>query len=178
MTETYSDNTLKIDTTHGHPSFYMFVQKMCEIHAAKNQDYGGGNPLGNFLECNEIDVPSVIGIMVRLGDKWSRLKSLIKQGGVGQVKDESIIDTLMDTANYSILMAVMFKLYGLNLPVRPEIEKATMVRLDTYERACRNCHYHEVEPNEYPCKKCIDKGDNLLPHFEPRQHDQEGPPWK
>lgn len=167
MTEIYSDSILKIDTTYGHPSFYVFVQKMCEIHSTKNQDYGGGNPLGNFMECAEIDVPPVIGIMVRLGDKWSRIKSLIKQGGEGQVKDESLIDTLMDMANYSILMAVMFKLYNLNLPVRPEIEKATVIRLDTAERACRNCVHHQMEPNEFPCSKCIDKTDEL-PHFNRR----------
>lgn len=123
MTELYRDNILKIDTTHGHPSFYTFVQQMCEIHSSKNVDYGGGNPLGNFLECAEIDVPPVIGIMVRLGDKWSRIKSLLKQGGVGQVKDESIIDTLMDMANYAILMAVMYKLYGLYLPTSEELRK-------------------------------------------------------
>ena len=39
---------------------------------------------------------------IRLGDKFSRFKTLTQSGGQ-QVADESIRDTLMDLANYAIM---------------------------------------------------------------------------
>jgi hypothetical protein len=107
---------ISIDATYGHPLFFELLVEMARIHGIKNRDYGGGNPLGNFMQCTQMDLAPVIGIMVRMGDKWSRINSLIKQGGEHHVKDETLIDTLIDLANYSILAAVMFKLYGLEVP--------------------------------------------------------------
>lgn len=41
---------------------------------------------------------------IRLEDKLRRYKQLIKQDA--EVKDESIIDTLLDLANYSIMTII------------------------------------------------------------------------
>jgi len=100
----------KYERESGHPMFYELLQKMADIHSVKNQDYGGGNPLGNFEESKKFGIDPFMGVLVRLSDKWSRICSLAKKKNMeGAVKDESIEDTLIDLANYSILALVIKK---------------------------------------------------------------------
>lgn len=68
-----------------------------ELYARKNADYGDSfgksfKEYGLTMAC------------IRLEDKLNRIKSLSKQAA--QVSDESITDTLMDLANYSIMTLV------------------------------------------------------------------------
>ena len=68
-----------------------------ELYARKNADYGDSfgksfTEYGLTMAC------------IRLEDKLNRIKSLTKQAA--QVSDESIVDTLMDLANYSIMTLV------------------------------------------------------------------------
>lgn len=68
-----------------------------ELYARKNADYGDSfgksfTEYGLTMAC------------IRLEDKLNRIKSLSKQAA--QVSDESIVDTLMDLANYSIMTLV------------------------------------------------------------------------
>lgn len=68
-----------------------------ELYARKNTDYGDSfgksfTEYGLTMAC------------IRLEDKLNRIKSLTKQAA--QVSDESIVDTLMDLANYSIMTLV------------------------------------------------------------------------
>jgi len=72
--------------------------ELTDTYIRKNNDYG--NSFGESF-----DEWGLIAGVVRMDDKMRRLKQLIK-GNPAQVKDESIRDTLMDLANYSI-MAVM-----------------------------------------------------------------------
>ncbi|MBL4951072.1 DUF1599 domain-containing protein [Neobacillus sp. YIM B02564] len=68
-----------------------------EIHKTfkiKNADYG--NSFGEQYE-----EYGLLSALIRLDDKMRRLKQLNKQEA--QVKDESIRDTLLDLANYSIM---------------------------------------------------------------------------
>jgi len=63
----------------------------------KGNDYAGAEDcLANLRRFG------LLGIIVRLSDKISRLENLAK-GGELQVKDESIADTLTDIANYCYL---------------------------------------------------------------------------
>jgi hypothetical protein len=95
-------------TKCGHPRFYELLDEMAKLHSRKNHDYAGdADPLRNFRKCEAMGVDVFTGVMVRLSDKWSRLESFMKQG-VLQVKDESIIDTLMDNAVYSLLAIILF----------------------------------------------------------------------
>lgn len=69
-----------------------------DLYKKKNQDYGDSfgksyKEYGLTMSC------------IRLEDKLNRLKSLNKNGNA-QVKDESIQDTLMDLANYSIMTLI------------------------------------------------------------------------
>lgn len=84
------------------------VMKMNEIVKAKNQDYSGG---GDVYAFNNFEVVEHIGncsaeqgFITRITDKVSRISNLTRNG-TNAVKDESITDTLLDLANYAILMA-------------------------------------------------------------------------
>jgi hypothetical protein len=72
-------------------------EKLNKVYAAKNKDYGDSFSEG-FQEYGFI-MPAI-----RLEDKLRRYKQLIKQDA--EVKDESIIDTLLDLANYSIMTII------------------------------------------------------------------------
>ena len=83
------------------------VNKMNEICKAKNQDYSGGGDCDAFNNFTMVEIKGICsteaGFLVRMEDKMMRINNLIKNGEAA-VKDESIKDTLMDLANYSILM--------------------------------------------------------------------------
>lgn len=82
-------------------------RRMQEITQAKNADYTGSSssPFANFSETEVYaGVATERGFLVRMGDKLSRIRSFIDKG-VLQVKDESVEDTLLDLANYCILLA-------------------------------------------------------------------------
>lgn len=84
-----------------------FCKKLREITAAKNADYTGGssNPFENFCSVERDSIASTeAGFLVRMRDKFSRIISFVNQGTL-QVKDESVQDTLLDLANYCILMS-------------------------------------------------------------------------
>lgn len=94
----------------GHPLFFDVLEQMKEIHAAKNSDYNYNQkgPLDNFKESEKFGVDPFIGVLIRLSDKYARVKSLcIKENMTGEVRDESIEDTLIDLANYAILAIVV-----------------------------------------------------------------------
>jgi hypothetical protein len=83
------------------------IKRMLEITKAKNHDYTGASedPFANFKLVEMAGVCATEqGFLVRMSDKLSRIASFVKQGTL-QVKDESVEDTLLDLANYSILMA-------------------------------------------------------------------------
>lgn len=85
------------------------LERMLAIHDAKNHDYAGegGDPYSNFRECEDIGIPAWKGILIRMSDKWSRIKNLVDSDPA--VKGESIKDTLLDLANYSILCLLMLE---------------------------------------------------------------------
>lgn len=78
--------------------FRNITNEMAKTYAAKNHDYG------NSFE-QSLDEFGLVASVVRLGDKMNRIKSLIKKEA--KVKDESIKDTLLDLASYSV-MALMW----------------------------------------------------------------------
>lgn len=86
--------------------------KMIEVTQAKNHDYSGfsdDDPFVNFKVVERCGISSTEqGFLTRMMDKISRVNSFVKQG-VCNVKDEKIEDTLLDLANYSILMAGYIK---------------------------------------------------------------------
>jgi len=83
------------------------VLKMNDIVKQKNHDYTGGDncdAFANFVSVEQIGIASTEqGFLTRMMDKMMRINTFVKQGQL-KVKDESVKDTLMDLANYSILM--------------------------------------------------------------------------
>lgn len=74
--------------------FMDITTNMAKTHAAKNHDYG------NSFE-QSLDKFGLLAAVVRMGDKMNRIESLSKKEA--EVKDESIKDTLLDLATYSIM---------------------------------------------------------------------------
>lgn len=85
--------------------------KMIEVTRAKNHDYTGtsDDPFSNFRRCEQLEICSAEqGFLTRMSDKMARINSFVQKGTLA-VKDESVVDTLLDLANYSILMAGFIK---------------------------------------------------------------------
>lgn len=78
-------------------------EELIPILRAKGHDYSGTDMLGNLRDFGWQ------GVIVRIGDKYHRLKNFCKQGEL-KVKDETIEDTLKDLINYGFL-ALLLKRY-------------------------------------------------------------------
>lgn len=76
------------------------LEHMHSIYSRKNADYG--NSFSKSYE--EFGLVSPV---IRLSDKVERLKTLCNKEA--QVKDESIIDTLIDIAVYAVLTVLEIK---------------------------------------------------------------------
>lgn len=74
--------------------FMDITTNMAKTYAAKNHDYG------NSFD-QSLDKFGLIASIVRMGDKMNRLETLT--GKRAEVKDESVEDTLLDLASYSIM---------------------------------------------------------------------------
>ncbi len=81
--------------------FISITGEMKDIYEIKNKNYGS-----SFSE--QFKEYGLTSVCIRLDDKIRRLKSLNKQLQQGSVNvdDESVRDTLLDLANYSILAVI------------------------------------------------------------------------
>jgi hypothetical protein len=115
--------------------------KLNELYARKNADYGDSfgksfTEYGLTMAC------------IRLEDKLNRIKSLSKKEA--QVSDESLVDTLMDLANYSIMTLVEL---AQSEPEKAP-EKAPEAEEIEHESSCLRAHPHCL------CNTCMhDLGD-------------------
>lgn len=88
--------------------FDSIIEKMKEIHHDKNHDYAGsGEYLSNLTGCKRMGLSAWKGTLVRMQDKMSRLENFAKQNEL-KVKNESVEDTFIDLAVYSILGLILF----------------------------------------------------------------------
>lgn len=93
-----------------HLGFDALLQLMGTIRDAKAHDYSAdSSSLGNFnLSATVVGLAPSTTVLVRMCDKLARVGSLVKKGRA-EVKDESIRDTLLDLANYSLLMILLLE---------------------------------------------------------------------
>ena len=75
--------------------FKKLTAKMADLYEEKNRNYG------NSFD-KSLDEDGLLVSKIRLGDKYNRFVSLLKQQSNG-TSDESIKDTLIDLANYAII---------------------------------------------------------------------------
>lgn len=75
-------------------------ERLNQIYQAKNRDYGD-----SFGETYK--KLGIVSAVTRIGDKYHRLVNLCtKSEDERQIKDETIKDTLMDLANYTIMTII------------------------------------------------------------------------
>ena len=73
-----------------------------DMRRDKGHDYSGTvDTLDNLREFGSF------GVLVRIGDKFKRLKHFYKQGEL-KVKDEKILDTMDDLINYALYLKIMY----------------------------------------------------------------------
>lgn len=93
--------------------FKKITEKMYEIAVAKNSDYAGStvesDPFHNFKTVESLGVcQTEQGFLTRMTDKFCRITNFVRSGEL-KVKDESVEDTLLDLANYAIIMRLYLK---------------------------------------------------------------------
>lgn len=90
---------------HGDPRFYALLKEIAELHASKSHDYApADNPLINFRQTDALGVPAWKGVLVRMTDKWNRIRQL---AGGKTPKNESLRDSLVDLAVYALIDVVL-----------------------------------------------------------------------
>lgn len=129
------------------------TRKMVEVCKAKNADYAGGagdqDAFANFSRIESLGIASTEqGFLTRMTDKLMRINSLTKKNA--QVKAETIEDTLLDLANYSILFAAYLKSKSLQ-----EKQPAEMPEQCDHPIGTR-----EMSQGSVFCNKC----GRILPH--------------
>lgn len=82
--------------------FKAILDQMNDIYIKKNNDYGD-----SFTKtCKQFGLTAPL---IRMTDKLNRFEQLTKPFTDQKCQDESIIDTLIDLANYAILTVIYFK---------------------------------------------------------------------
>ena len=82
--------------------YYSVVDRMKDIYAAKNSDYG------NSFEMT-LDKYGIIGAIIRMQDKMNRIDGYYWKPDEDKKVDESLIDTLEDLGNYAIMTSVWLR---------------------------------------------------------------------
>lgn len=89
------------------------------ILKVKNTDYAAEtDPWKNFRFAEIVGVGVERAILVRISDKLARIANLV--GKEAQVKDESIMDTLVDLANYAAILKVYLENQQLQKQVKSD----------------------------------------------------------
>ena len=92
----------------GHPRFYKLLEEMADLHSRKNANYTAGQDhFANIRESEKFNIPAWKGTLVRMGDKWNRIISLAR--GNQDLVGESVKDTLMDLAVYSLICIILLE---------------------------------------------------------------------
>ena len=102
--------TKLINEFHGHPEFLAIIYQMADVFSKKSHDYTGADsdPFINLRLSEKMGIDAWKGALVRMGDKFSRLCSFAKKDTF-QVKEESVEDTLVDMANYSLICLILYR---------------------------------------------------------------------
>jgi hypothetical protein len=99
--------------TEVHPTsqaYFDLLDTLRQLHISKSAGYGcpdGTDPLLNIRRGAEfVCIPAWQGAMVRLSDKVTRLSVFNK---TGNLPHESVEDTLLDLASYSLLALLLYR---------------------------------------------------------------------
>ena len=87
----------------GDPRVKAILEEIWELHCRKNADCCGENSLSNFKYAEDFGVSAWKGAAIRMSDKWSLIRNLVKDETNRQVKDEDLDETIRDLAVYAII---------------------------------------------------------------------------
>ena len=91
------------------PTAIDILENMQAVYEAKDSDYSAtGKPMGNLRKCEDAGIEAWRGCLVRIGDKMSRLENFLKEKEY-LVISEKAEDTVIDLANYAILMSCLIE---------------------------------------------------------------------
>lgn len=80
---------------------------MLKLIEKKNTDYtAGGGPFANFEQSQDIGIKPIAGLVLRISDKYQRIKSFIKRG---KLEGEGVEDAFLDLIGYSCLALGMIE---------------------------------------------------------------------
>ena len=87
------------------PKFNAILEEIQRLHDSKSHDYTpDSDPLHNLRRAADFGIEPWRGVLVRLSDKWSRIEQL----AAGKTaKHESLRDSLIDNAVYSLLAIIL-----------------------------------------------------------------------
>jgi hypothetical protein len=107
MKEYRQANVIATPVRKGDPRFHALLQKIGELHDQKQCDYGRENdPFSNVRASEDFGIPGWIGCMVRANDKMRRIQQFAKSS---TLVNESVEDSLLDLAVYSLIALVLFR---------------------------------------------------------------------
>jgi len=114
------------------------LDNMQSVYEAKDYDYSAtGLPMGNLRKCEDAGIDAWRGCLVRIGDKMSRLENFLKEKEY-LVISEKAEDTVVDLANYAILMSCLLEeLKSVNLSrYYNDITEQAQLRLEDLSYYC------------------------------------------
>lgn len=83
------------------------LDQMKTTHDKKQADYGNSaEPFANVLASHDLGIHPVLGILLRMNDKMTRIKSFQEKGNLA---NESVEDSLLDIAVYAIIAVVIIE---------------------------------------------------------------------
>lgn len=113
--------------------FNSILQELQEMHDKKSKDYGtDGDPYANVCASSGFGVEPWVGALIREHDKTTRIQSFLAKGSLA---NESLEDSLIDKAVYSIIALLLY---------RRTQRKAPEHKHDWYNGMCVNCQLMEV----------------------------------
>ena len=95
----------------GKTEFQKVIDEITALHDKKQADYGRGeqgDPFANVRASEDFGIDGWVGATVRANDKMRRLQKAARQGP-DSLKNESVEDSLMDMAVYSIIALCLFR---------------------------------------------------------------------
>lgn len=102
----YDQTILKLKSKFTDKVSLDILDNMQKVYEAKDNDYSStGLPMGNLRKCEDAGIEAWRGCIVRMGDKISRLENFLQKNEY-QVAEKAD-DTIIDLANYSILMSCL-----------------------------------------------------------------------
>lgn len=109
--------------------FDKVIQEIIALHAKKQADYGtASDPFANIRASQRFSIPPWLGAVLRANDKISRIQSFCVNGNL---KNESLEDSLMDLAVYAII-ALALRREELNAAKENKIDPEVIERQQKY----------------------------------------------